>query len=185
MSLVGKENFYHGISEGEYSLTRTISEFFHHSGAQIASLKQIEKADAILVLGEDLTNTAPMIALAVRQAVRNVPNEEAKKKGIQLWNDAPVRELAQDSKSPVFIATLFKDSLDEIAEEAFHSSLEDLTKLGFAVVSGLENKSPGSKTGKKDLHELAGKIALMLKDAKKPLIISGISSGDDAIVHAL
>ena len=184
MSLVGKENFYHGISEREYSLTRTISEFFHQCGAQIASLKQIEKADAILVLGEDLTNTAPMIALAIRQAARNVPNEEAKKKGIQLWNDAPVRELAQDTKSPVFIATLFKDSLDEIAEEAFHSSSENLAKLGFAVVSGLENKSPGSKTGKKDLPELAGKIALKLKDAKNPLIISGISSGDEAIVHA-
>lgn len=184
LSLVGKENFYHGISEREYSLTRTISEFFHHSGAQIASLKQIEKADAILVLGEDLTNTAPMIALAIRQAARNVPNEEAKKKGIQLWNDAPVRELAQDTKSPVFIATLFKDSLDEIAEEAFHSSSENLAKLGFAVVSGLENKSPGSKTGNMDLPELAGKIALKLKDAKNPLIISGISSGDEAIVHA-
>jgi NADH-quinone oxidoreductase subunit G len=184
MSLVGKENFYHGIAEREHSLTRTISEFFHHSGAQIASLKQIEKADAILVLGEDLTNTAPMIALAIRQAARNVPNEEAKKKGIELWNDAPVRELAQDTKSPVFIATLFKDSLDEIAEEAFHSSPEDLAKLGFAVVSGLENKSPGSKIGKNDLPELAGKIALMLKDAKNPLIISGISSGDEAIVYA-
>ncbi len=44
------------------------------------SLKQIEKADAVIILGEDLTNTAPMIALALRQAARNVPNEEAKEK---------------------------------------------------------------------------------------------------------
>jgi NADH-quinone oxidoreductase subunit G len=59
-----------------------------------------------------------------------------------------------------------------------------LAKLGFAVVSQLENNSPDSKTGKKDLPELAGKVALMLKDAKNPLIISGISSGEEAILHA-
>jgi NADH-quinone oxidoreductase subunit G len=184
MSLVGKENFYHGISEREYSLTKTISGFFQHSGALIASLKQIEKADAILVLGEDLTNTAPMIALAIRQAARNVPNQEAKKKGIQLWNDAPVRELAQDSKSPVFIATLFKDSLDDIAEVTFHSSSEDIANIGFDIVSGLNNITTDSKTGKKDHQELAGEIAQILKNAKSPLIISGISSGDKAILHA-
>ncbi len=103
MSLVGRENFYHGISKKEYHLTKVVSDFLQHSGVRTPSLKQIEKADAILVLGEDLTNTAPMIALAVRQAVRNIPNEEAKKKGIPLWNDAPVRELAQDSqKSAVY-----------------------------------------------------------------------------------
>jgi NADH-quinone oxidoreductase subunit G len=184
MSLVGKENFFHGVSGREYLLTKTVSEFFQDKGSVVASLKQIEKADAILILGEDLVNTAPMIALAVRQAARIVPNEEAKKKGIHIWNDAPVRELAQDAKSPVFIATLFKDSLDEIAEETFNSSSEDIAELGFAVVSKLENKTSGSKTGKKHLHELAGKIAIMLKDAKNPLIISGISSGDEATVHS-
>ena len=116
MSLVGKENFYHGISKKEHLLTKTVLDFLQNSGVRTPSLKQIEKADAILVLGEDLTNTAPMIALALRQAVRNVPNEEAREKGIPLWNDAPVRELAQDAKSPVFIVTPFNDPLDEIAE---------------------------------------------------------------------
>src|ERR1035437_6088257 len=92
MSLVGKENFYHGISKKEYLLTKTISEFLQHSSVHTPSLKQVEKADAILVLGEDLTNTAPMIALALRQVARNISNEEAKIKGIPLWNDSPVRE---------------------------------------------------------------------------------------------
>ncbi|HEY3369317.1 MAG TPA: NADH-quinone oxidoreductase subunit NuoG, partial [Prolixibacteraceae bacterium] len=72
--LVGKENFYHGISKKEQDMTKTVLEFLQNSGVQTPSLKQIEKADAILVLGEDLINTAPMIALAIRQAVRNVPN---------------------------------------------------------------------------------------------------------------
>jgi NADH-quinone oxidoreductase subunit G len=184
MSLVGKENFYHGISKKEYLLTKTISEFLQHSSVHTPSLKQVEKADAILVLGEDLTNTAPMIALALRQAARNISNEEAKIKGIPLWNDSPVRELAQDTKSPVFIATPFIDSLDEIAELTFRASYQDIADLGSAVALKLDNKAPDTKTEKKDLQILAGKIALSLKNAKNPLIISGISCGDENIVHA-
>jgi NADH-quinone oxidoreductase subunit G len=184
MSLVGKENFFHGISKKEYLLTRTISEFLQNSGVTTPSLKQLEKADAILVLGEDLTNTAPMIALALRQAARTMPNEEAKEKGIQLWNDAPVRELAQNAKSPVFIITPFIDSLDEIAEQAFRASYQDIVNLGYAVALKLDDKAPESKTEKKDLLKLAGEIALSLKNAKNPLIISGIGYGNETIIHA-
>ena len=81
---MGKENFFHGISQKEYLLTKTISDFLQHSDIRIPSLKQVEKADSILVLGEDITNTAPMIALALRQAARNLPYEEARKTGIPL-----------------------------------------------------------------------------------------------------
>ena len=184
MSLVGTENFSHGVSRKEFLITKTISEFFQHSGIRTPSLKQIEKADAIMVLGEDLTNTAPMIALALRQAARNVPYEDAKKKGIPLWNDAPVRELAQDSKSPLFIATGLADSLDEIAKEIFRASSEDIANLGYRIAQELDPIAPEAKTGGEDILMLAGRIALSLKNAKNPLIISGISSGEETIVYA-
>ena len=184
ISLVGRENFYHGISKKEFLLTKTISEFFQNKGVRTPSLKQIEKADAILVLGEDLTNTASMIALALRQAVRNVPDEEAKKKGIPSWNDAPLRVLAQDAGSPVFIATPFIDSLDVIAESTFRATPQDIANLGYSIAQKLDDRAPDSNTEKKDLKDLAGKIALSLKNAKNPLIISGISYGDEAIIHA-
>ena len=133
MSLAGKENFYHGISKKEYQLTKTILYYLQSSGVTIPSLKQIETADTILVLGEDLVNTAPMIALALRQAIRNLAYYEAKTKGIPFWNDAPVRELAQDTKSPLFIATTSADSLDEIAKKTFRASSHDIAGLGFAI----------------------------------------------------
>ncbi|MGA2406768.1 MAG: NADH-quinone oxidoreductase subunit NuoG [Bacteroidales bacterium] len=183
-TLVGKENFYHGISKKEHQLTRTVLDFLQNSGVQTPSLKQIEKADAVLILGEDLTNTAPMIALALRQAVRNVPNEQAKEKGIQLWNDAPVRELAQDDKSPVYIITPYKDALDEIAETTFRGSYNDIANLGFTIASFLNDKAPVSEIKNKDQNELAENIALSLKKAKNPLIISGINCGDEEIIHS-
>lgn len=182
--LVGKDNFYHGISKKEQQLTKTVLDFLQYSGVQTPSLKQIEKADAAIILGEDLTNTAPMIALALRQATRNVPNEVAKKKGIPLWNDAPVRDLAQDAKSPVYIATPYKDGLDEIAKTTFRGSYADIANLGSAVASSLNNKTPASKICNKDQQDLAGKIALSLKESKNPLIITGINCGDEEIVHS-
>ena len=104
-------------------LPETVLDFLKTAAFKSPSLKQIEKADAVIVLGEDLTNTAPMIALALRQAARNKPNEEAEKKGIPLWNDAPVRELGQNIKSPIYIVTPYKDGLDEIAEATFRGLL--------------------------------------------------------------
>jgi NADH-quinone oxidoreductase subunit G len=182
--LAGNENFYHGISKKEQYLTRTVKDFLQKSGVHSPSLKQIEKADAVIVLGEDLTNTAPMIALAIRQSIRNKPNEEAEKKGIPLWNDAPVRELSQDSKSPVHIATPLKDSLDDIAETTLRASYADIANLGFTIASIINDKAPVPEKTNKELQKLAVKIADSLKKAKNPLIISGITCGDEEILHA-
>jgi len=40
-------------------LSRIVSEFLQNSGVRTPSLNEIEKADAVLILGEDLVNTAP------------------------------------------------------------------------------------------------------------------------------
>jgi NADH-quinone oxidoreductase subunit G len=182
--LVGKSNFFHGIQKKEQRLTQTIVDFLRNSGIQIPSLKQIEKADAVIILGEDLTNTVPMIALALRQAARNKPFEEAAKEGIPLWNDAPVREMVQNIKSPIFIATPCKDSLDELAETTFRASYAEIAGLGYAIASSLSDKAPIPEKISKDDQKLAKKIAESLKKAKNPLIISGITSGDEELLHA-
>jgi NADH-quinone oxidoreductase subunit G len=182
--LVGTENFYHGISAKEQKLTKTILTFLQESGIQTPSLKQIEKADAVLILGEDLVNTAPMMALAVREASRNRGKEMAEKLGIPSWNAAPVMQLAQDAKSPVFIATPFKDSLDELAEATFRGNLSDIAGLGFAVTSALSAEAPVFKLTNKVQQSLAEKIALTLKNANNPVIISGINCGDDQVIRS-
>jgi len=182
--LAGKDNFYHGISEKEQQLTKTILDFFRQSGIQTPSLKQIEKADAVLILGEDLVNTAPMMALAVRQASRNLGKEMAEKLGIPLWNADPVIQVTQDFKSPIFVASSFKDSLDELAQHTFRASYAEIAGLGFAIASLLNPQAPLLKSENKEHQALAEKIAIALKNAKNPLIISGISCGDENVIHA-
>jgi len=183
-ALAGKENFYHGISKKEQLLTKAVLAFSQNSGVLTPSLKQIEKADAVIIMGEDVTNTAPMIALALRQAARNLPNETARKKGIPLWNDSPVRELAQAAKSPIYIATPGKNSLDEISETTYRGSNADIANLGYAIASSLNEIKPSSKIKSKEQQDLAEKIALSLKESKYPLIITGINCGDEEIVHS-
>lgn len=182
--LVGKDNFYSGISEKEQQLTKTVVEFLQQSGIQTPSLKQIEKADAVLILGEDLVNTAPMIALAIRQASRNLGKEMATKLGIPAWNADPVIQVTQDYKSPVFIATPFKDSLDELSEDTYRASYADIAGLGYAIASLLSTEAPKFKLKNTEQQALAEKIATTLGNAKNPLVISGITCGDEKVVQA-
>jgi len=161
--LVGKDNFYYGIREKEQRLTQMVLDFLQKSNVRTPSLKKMEKADAVIVLGEDLVNTAPMVALALRQSVRNKSFEEAEEKNIPLWNDGPLRELAQDDRSPLFVLTPFKDSLDEIAEEVIRDSYSGIADLGFAVAAQLDKKAPAPSHLSKEHQKLAEKIADTLK----------------------
>jgi hypothetical protein len=81
---------------------------------------------------EDVINTAPMMALALKQAVRNRAMEKVKSLGIPEWNDAFVRIAMQDEKGPLFIATPDSTGLDDLAEGVFRAAPDDLSRLGFA-----------------------------------------------------
>ncbi len=184
LKLTGKENFYNGISKREQHLTNTVLDFAQNSGVEIPSLKQIESADAVVILGEDLLNTAPMMALAVRQSSRNRSYGEAAKLKIPFWDDAPVRELAQDERTPVYILTPVRNGLDDIAEGIFRASYAEIANLGFTVASFIDKNAPVSEIKDKEQHELARKISDSLKNASRPLVISGITCLDAELLHA-
>jgi NADH-quinone oxidoreductase subunit G len=71
--LVGDENFYSGCSDTEHEAIQTIIELAADPAFHCPSISEIEQADAVVILGEDVTNTAPRLALALRQSVRNKP----------------------------------------------------------------------------------------------------------------
>ena len=182
--MVGSEHFYAGISAKEHTLSQTALEILKNGPARTPSLHDIEQADAILVLGEDLTNTAPMLAHAVRQAVRNRPMEIPRKLGIPDWNDYAVREAIQDEKSPIIIATPAGTKLDDVAIETYHAAPEDIARLGFAVSSLLEPLSATISGLPEGVQKLAENLANTLKEAKHPVIISGTSLRSEAVMQA-
>ena len=89
-------------------------ECLRDSSFHSPSVREIEQADAIIVLGEDVTNTAPRIALALRQSVRNAAKDLAEANRIPSWQDAAVRELAQDSLSPLAVFASGSTRLDDV-----------------------------------------------------------------------
>jgi NADH-quinone oxidoreductase subunit G len=183
-TLVGKNNFYHGVSDNEHDLANLSIKILHDGPTRNATMKEVETADAVFILGEDLTNTAPMMALAVRQSVRQVPLENVTKINVPLWNDAAARELIQEDKGPLFIAAVQGTKLDELATQIFRGSPDEIARLGFAVAHMIDNNIPEVPGLTQETKTLAMRIATALSQAKRPVIISGASCETDNVIKA-
>ncbi len=181
---VGPDHFFAGISRDEHRRASLVLDILRHTPARIASLRDVGESDAVLVLGEDLTNTAPRMALSLRQSVLQQPKRQAVKLNIPDWNDAAVRELIQDEKGPLFIATLSPTRLDDVAAATFRAAPGDIARLGFAVAHHLDAASPAVSELPEDQHKLAGQIARALQSAERPLVVSGGSCASDSIIKA-
>jgi NADH-quinone oxidoreductase subunit G len=183
-ALVGPERFYQGVSAVEAGLVSLALRILREGPARSASLHDAEMADAVLVLGEDLTNTAPMLALALRQAVLRKPMEKVRKLHIQEWDDAAVREIIQKDTGPLYVAAPHGTRLDDVATRTYHAAPADLARLGFAVAHALDASAPSADDLPDEVNSLAEEIAQALKTAERPLVISGSSCGSEALMHA-
>lgn len=182
--LVGQGNFFHGISGDELEFTREAIRIMRSGARHSPSLKEIEKADAVLILGEDPVNTAPMMALAVRQASRNGSFRLSDGRGIPRWNDYPVREIAQDTRTPLFIASTYGTKLDDIATGIYNSSPSEIAAFGFRIAAELNPSVTPPATSDEKLKTAARSVAEFLGKARNPLIITGWQTRSKYILHA-
>ena len=182
-TLVGPERFYMGIAERDRRLLSLILDILRQGPARAPSLHDVELADAVLVLGEDVTNIAPRLALALRQSVRQQPMQLADKLRIPLWSDAAVREALQQAKGPLFIATPAGTKLDDVATHTYRAAPDDIARLGFAVAHALSPEAPPVPDLSAEEWALAARIARALQDAKRPLVVSGTGLGSEAIIQ--
>jgi len=136
----------------------------------------METADAVLILGEDVTHTAPRVALGLRQAVRNKAHELAKQAGLAVWQDAAVRNLAQDQRSPMIIVSAMETRLDDIASQTVSLAPQDIALFGHAVARAI--------AGQPSDDESVNEAAAALKNAQRPLVVSGSSMLHSAIVDS-
>jgi len=183
-ALVGPENFHLGLAGAESRLLELAVRILQAGPARPASLHDAARADAVLVLGEDVSNTAPRLALALRQAVRQQPMEIVRKLKIPEWEDAAVREAIQDQKGPFFLAVPHGTRLDDLATRAYRAAPDDLVRLGFAVAHALDGTAPAVDDLPDEVAALAQEIAEALGAAERPLIISGTGCGSEALMQA-
>ncbi len=183
-TLVGPENFYAGVSEKEGQLSRLTLDVMRSNSPKAASLSEVAGSDAALILGEDVTQTAPRLALALRQSARQAALKMAAKMHIPHWDAAGVQNATQGEKGPLFIASTFATRLDDIATRTYRASPEDIARLGFAVAHALDSASPPVPVLPTDLRGLAAEIAEALRSADQPVVVSGSGCGSEAVMQA-
>nr|WP_295934404.1 NADH-quinone oxidoreductase subunit NuoG [uncultured Dyadobacter sp.] len=182
--LVGQEQFYQGIPENEAMLLGKILAIQHSGHVYTPSLKETEYADVTLVLGEDPTNSAPRLALALRQAVRTKPLEHIAGSNIPLWHDSAIRELIQDDKGELFTAYPIHTKLDDVASGTLHAAPEDIARFGFAIAHYIDTNAPEPEDMDAQTIESARRVAESLQKAQRPLIVSGTTLFNEDIIQA-
>jgi NADH-quinone oxidoreductase subunit G len=183
-TLVGAENFYTGMSEQNSRMISAALRILQTGPARSASLRDVELSDAVLVLGEDVTNVAPRLALALRQSVRRRPMKIAERLKIHEWDDAAVREAVQQARGPLFIAATGSTGIDDIAARIYRAAPDDLARLGFAIAHALTPGAPPVANLPEDVRGLAESIAQVLREAERPLVVSGTGCGAEAVMQA-
>ena len=184
-NLVGEANFYAGVSPVEQELTGLVLSLLRSGVVKSATLKEVESCDAVLVLGEDPVNSAPLLELAIRQAARGVPAREVQKElKIPSWDDKATRVAAQDRMGPLFAATVWPTSLDGFSTESVNRAPQDLARIGAAIAHEIDAAAPAVAGLDADAKEFVSKVTAALKGASKPLIIGGTSLGSKALVEA-
>ena len=183
--LVGEERFCTGLGDNEAMLVELALSIQREGGARTPSLTDVEAADVIVILGEDILNTAPRIALAVRQAVRAESFSMAEEAGIPDWQDAGVRSHAQQALSPLFIASVATTRVDDVASATFGGAPQEIARVGAAIAheidpmyaaAGVELSAAGV--------DFSRQVIAALGSAKRPLIVSGTGTGDADVLRA-
>lgn len=181
--LVGADNYYNGIEEQENRILQMALQFLTTGPVRTPSLKEVEHFDAVVVIGEDLTNTAPMLDLALNQSVRVQPLRKISKIGLPEWNDAAVREYIQQEKGPLYILTPQKTKLDRIATKCYRDHPVALTHLVNSLAHELDSKVP-LKGIASSTDGIVKEIAAALSASERPLVITGSSLGSIELVQA-
>ncbi|MEX2575912.1 MAG: NADH-quinone oxidoreductase subunit NuoG [Halofilum sp. (in: g-proteobacteria)] len=182
--LVGAENFSTGMSAADQRLVARILQIAQHGPVRVPTLTEMEQADAVLVLGEDVTNTAPRIALALRQAARTQAKAGVESLGVQAWKDKAVHETMPWTRTPFHLLSPTATRLDDVATGVRHGAPDDLARLGYAVAQGIAPSRPEVAGLDREARAWAEAIAQDLRDAQRPLIVSGCGAASGAVIEA-
>src|SRR5665647_2069941 len=126
------------MSDADYDLVGAVLEIARSGSTRLGALADVQHAGAVFILGEDVTNTAPMLDLTVRTWLRLRPTAEEERVDISRWNDAAIGRAKRREPSPLWIAAPHATKLDEVAGETWHAAPADIARLALAVVHELD-----------------------------------------------
>jgi NADH-quinone oxidoreductase subunit G len=174
--LVGQENFFAGIAGSEARIVARMAALLAEGPANLASLHDIETADAAIVLGEDLTATAPRAALTLRQTARAASLALAAEKGVPRWLDNAARVAGEGRRAPIALLTAMPDALDDIATWPLRRAPAEVAAFGQAVAAAIRGEAV--EDGQ------AQEVADALRGADAPAVIAGLGTGRADVIEA-
>ncbi|AQS88663.1 NADH-quinone oxidoreductase subunit G [Neoasaia chiangmaiensis NBRC 101099] len=183
-ALVGASGFSTGWAEPMHGVVTLASDLLRTTPARVATLQESEHADAVLVLGEDVSATAPRLSLALRQTRREACNKLADAARIPHWLDAPVRTLGSEMLAPIYIATPAPTDLDGVATVSLRAMPDDIARLGFAIANRIDASAPSVDGLTEEESARVAAIADALIAAERPLVVSGTQYASEALLQA-
>lgn len=193
-NMVGFDNFSTGLNYQQQALVEKVIEVLSSEHIHNPSLHAIEKHDAVLILGEDVTQTSSRVALSIRQAAKNEAVKMAAALKTQPWLAEPVQRIGQKDYSPVYVVDVVQTKLDDISKVSCVATPEDIVSLGYAVATAIEQladdiqqiKAPEVTANDQSdpMTSLAEQIAYDLIKADRPLVVSGTSLSSIAVIEA-
>jgi NADH-quinone oxidoreductase subunit G len=178
--LVGVDNFCANLDPQQESLLATHTAILGQWS--VASLAEMEQADAVLILAEDVNNSAPRIALSLRQALMNNAKKQAEKLRVPSWQDAAVRAILPHYPVPLAYLGYGESDLSKQASIRLVCDDKHAAEQGFLLANLLSDKAPLPKAKKVDEQTQA--LLDILKNAKRPLIVTGWSANNPALLAA-
>lgn len=173
--LVGETNFSPGLADPIHLAVQQAFSVLKDGPVRIPSLHEIEMADAILLLGVDPTNEAPMLDFAIRQATNRTFLDIADEMKVPHWDTYMVLRAAQKPRLILDIATVNPIKLEEIGREVMRGTPEDLLKFADQISDAVRRMASGST-------QPAEKIAGYLLQARRPVVITS-ASADAAMIR--
>jgi NADH-quinone oxidoreductase subunit G len=172
--LVGPERLFAAVPEVEAQTVARMAGLLSLYGAH--PLHALETCDAALVLGEDLTGTAPRAALSLRQTARGASDALAAEKGVPKWLDNAARVAGEGRRTPIAIVTTLPDMLDEIAALPLRRAPDQIAAFGLAVAAAIRGE---------DAEDDAQAVAEALQAAEAPALIAGYGSARPEVIDAV
>jgi NADH-quinone oxidoreductase subunit G len=169
--LVGPAHFYAGVSDHDADIIATAITILRDAAVPIATPADAAQSDTVLILGEDPSDTAPILALSLRQSAQRATSEALAIRQIPAWNDSAARRSAAGSPTPLIIATPMSTRLDDCATACHRLAPTALLTLAATIKAQLEPPSAADPTA----------IAAILCCASAPVIVVG---GDSALLRA-
>ncbi|WP_448549153.1 NADH-quinone oxidoreductase subunit NuoG [Thalassotalea fusca] len=179
--IVGKEHFNSGWTSEQLALAHIHRKAM--SQGNIPTLREVENADWVFIVGQDIQQSHPRLALSVRQALRDEETRLADELNVPSWQDGAVRVIGQQRKKPLYSLQFAPTKLDEDSKASLIVSPDRIPLVIAHFESLLKEQSRAPKyVVSHDLsdseNEYLSELLVSFLQAKRPVFISGWSIGN-------